>query len=191
MWHRLLFLLFLWSSTTMSVAAIAGDKNDNALQAIQGSWLQMYSNRYVQTTSEIDYHCVRAEVSPVLSTSNSTVPTVSLTKKAYQHGNPLLPVEWTQTYSMTFQKENEKSLQDNLLLQPASKTSSAVVVPLWLRRVSPTFLLWSGLDNKTMLVWSRWSLDPVDTVLILQELVQLDFNDTYKSPVASYSLACL
>jgi len=163
--------------------------HDDAMEAIQGSWLQIYSNRYVQSTSEIDYQCVRAEISPVLD-ANSTIPTVSLTKKAYQHGNFLLPVEWTQTYSLTLQNEAPESLQDNLLLQPITNSSS-VVVALWLRRISPHFIVWSGLDNKTMLVWSRESLlDPVDNVLVLQELVELDFNDTYKSPVVSYSLAC-
>ena len=163
---------------------------EEAVQAIQGSWLQIYSNHYVQTTSEIDYQCVRAEVSPVRNT-NSTASTISLTKKAYQHGNLLLPVEWTQTYTVLFQNNEWDTLEDNLVLQPSTKSSSVVLVPLWLRRMSPqNYILWSGLDNKTMLVWSHSMLDAVNNGLILQQLEELDFNGSYKSPLVSYSLMC-
>jgi hypothetical protein len=180
----------MWTFLFLLLLSVSGTRaqNDDAVDSIQGSWLQIYSNRYVQTTSEIDYHCVRAVVASVPDTP---IPTVTIHKKAYQHGNMLQPVEWTHTYTVTLQNESWPSLQDNLLLEPINK-KSPLVVPLWLREISPHYLLWSGLDNKTMLVWSHSSImDPEDDAKIRKSLQELEFNGTYKSPVSSYSATCL
>ena len=150
-----------------------------------GSWLQVYSNFYVQSTSEVDYHCVQVDVQPV----NHSITKLSITKSAYQHGNINQPVRWTQLYNVTWLDTTDKEAEDNMVLVPLLSGSS-VVIPLWLRRRDPDYIIWTGMDNKTLFVWAHEPSQQYNPE-VLHDLVELDFRGTYKTPVSSYSLSCL
>lgn len=182
-----------WVSLFFSTAAILANsspteekKAQHGVSTIYGQWLQIYSDRYVQTTSEVDYSCVTVNVLPVFSLST---PMVSVNKHAYQHGNQHMPLKWSQNYSISWSLDSSSVLQDNLVLAPV-KGSSSVVTPLWLRRATDNYIVWTGMDNKTMFVWAHEFSPPEEKSRILQQLADLDFNGTYKTPLSSFSEIC-
>lgn len=155
--------------------------------AVHGQWLQVYSDWYVQSTSEIDYSCVTVEIASV---GDTDIPTVTISKRAYQHGNIHQPAHWAHSYTLSWKLDDATIFQDNLVLTP-TVNSSSVLVPLWLRRTGDDYLIWTGLDNKTMYVWTHTIPDPAENSHILHQLAELDFNGTYKTPLSSYSASCL
>lgn len=181
-----LFLPILAATTASYLRAAQMDTDASAVEAVHGRWLQVYSDRYVQSTSEIDYSCVTAEI----ARANTSKPAISISKHAYQHGNIHQPVHWSQTYTLSWTLDGTTSLQDNLVLVPLVTTSS-VLVPLWLRRSGDNYMIWTGMDNKTMYVWVHELPKPAENAHILQQLAELDFNGTWKTPLSSYSESCL
>lgn len=146
-----------------------------------GDWVQLFNNKYVQMTSEIDYHCVSVVVR---QTGGNRV---QVRKHALQHGNQGQPIVWNNTYVPSLLHQDNDSFEDNLILTP-SQNSSYVVVPLFLRKMESDFLIWTGLDNKTMYVWGKTPAQP--TTEILELLNRLDFNGMYKTAVSSYNASC-
>jgi len=145
-------------------------------------WLQLYSNEYVQSTSEINYACVSVHVS-CENDGNMTV-----TKRAYQHHNEQLPIEWTTLYTPKWREPSSQYFEDNLVLQPA-KNTSFLVVPLYLRQILTHSIIWTGLDNKTMYVWGD-NVNVSNDAEILTKLSLLDFQGHYKRPLSSYDKTC-
>lgn len=148
---------------------------------IVGDWIQLFNNKYVQMTSEIDYHCVSVAVEPAGANQ------VQVRKHALQHGIAGQPIVWNNTYVPSLLREETESFENNLVLTPV-KNSSYVVVPLFLRKIDVEFLIWTGLDNKTMYVWGKTPTQP--TTEILELLNRLDFNGMYKTPKPSYDTTC-
>lgn len=179
--------LFFSATAILTNSSLVEEKKiQHGVSTLNGQWLQMYSDRYVQTTSEVDYSCVTVNIQPVFSLSS---PMVSVNKHAYQHGNTNMPLHWSQNYSISWSLDSSSVLEDNLVLVP-TKGSSTVLTPLWLRRTTDNYLLWTGMDNKTMFVWAREFSPPEEKSRILQQLTDLDFNGTYKTPLSSFSEIC-
>ena len=161
-------------------------KPHTGVSSIYGPWLQIYSDRYVQTTSEIDYSCVKVDIHPIFSVSS---PALSVSKHAYQHGNSHLPVLWSYNYTISWTLDGTSVMEDNLVLLP-TKGSPSLVVPLWLRRNTDNYVIWTGMDNKTMFVWARGFSPPEEKSRILEQLAELEYNGTYKTPISSFSEIC-
>lgn len=149
-----------------------------------GEWLQVMSDSYVQKTSEIDYECVSVNVT---SHKNDLI---RITKKATVHARE--NIVWSNDYAPLLKNSEKTSFEDNLILTPVTNDSS-LIVPLYFRRTTPSFdyIIWTGLDNKTMYVWIRdfteahlWTKD------ILTSLTELDFYSGYKEPQYSFSSTC-
>jgi len=156
------------------------------IQRIYGRWFQLYNNLYVQSTSEIDLQCVSVEVK---ATPSLSLTSLSVTKKAIQHHNQNHSIVWGHHYNVTMVDKEKTSLDDNVVLFPVPN-DSYVVVPLYLRRFQEDeYVIWTGLDNKTMYVWVR-DTDQVDNVVILEQLKELEFTTTYKSPALSFTPNC-
>ena len=158
-----------------------------ALSTIQGSWIQVYSNHYVQSTSEIGYDCVRVRVEQDFSMLEN--PNIIVAKTAFEHGNLLQPVFWSYSYALSFSDPSSSDFADNLLLSPLLHSSS-VVVPLRLRQTTDNYVLWTGNDNKTMFVWARHSLEAEEDENVVDYLKKLQFNTSYKAPLSSFSSNC-
>lgn len=150
---------------------------------IEGSWYQIYSNFYVQSTSEIDYRCVTVRA------NQTKTGDIIIQKQALEHGNSRLPLNWSQFYSVLWQTEDHTVLDDNLVLVPSSN-NSALTVPIWVRHAESDYIIWTGKDNKTLFVWSH-SIDNLSNPKILTKLAELDFTGRYKLPVPSYSASCM
>lgn len=76
--------------------------------SLNGTWLQLYSNGYVQSTSEIDWRCVRVQA--LVDGSD-----LSIQKTASLHGGPI---------SVTSPLIHARLLDDNKFAVPTSLRSS-------------------------------------------------------------------
>ena len=182
-----MYSILRWMTLFFTLSAASNLRSTlGGVQSVHGRWLQIFSDRYVQTTSEIDYSCVTVDVQPLFNISS---PMVSISKRAYQHGNTREPVKWSSNYTLSWTLEGTSFLEDNLVLNPVK--ASSVIVSLWLRRTTDNYILWTGGDNKTMYVWARHLPSAAEKAVIFQQLGELDFNTTYKTPTSSYSESCL
>lgn len=178
------FVSFLISS----IAARHLRSNEIDLLPFKGKWIQWLSDKYVQTTSEVDYQCIRVNVT---SAKVNDTEVVTLHKDGIQHKNSMMHVHWAHSYVPDLTDPTRSSLEDNLVLQPY-RSDSNLVTPLYFRRTNAKldYIIWTGLDNKTMFVWIKEFNDVWNTDVTLS-LTELDFETGYKEPTPSFTAGCL
>jgi hypothetical protein len=147
---------------------------------LKGSWIQIYSNYYVQTTSEIDWKCVTINLTPI----NESL--VKINKTASLHGISSNIISKETKYSVTL-NANDTVLTSGKQVLSIRKWGS--------RDDNKTldYLILTHSNNISLFVWTqnfqlclnKYNDDIVNT------LTEWKFTGSYKKPLLSYNTKCL
>ena len=137
-------------------------------EMVHKNYVQVYSNYYVQSTTEVDWKCIRVD-------ATRDKEHLNVVKNGFLHGVYGSPVQSMMKYNIT--NDKFKGEKETLVL----------------RVENDEYLLWTGTNNLTMYVWARDYEHFMDNhnKEVIQYLKSLNFTGTYKSPMFSYSSICL
>lgn len=108
--HQLVRKLGLCVLTCLAGGAVGHLESTFPWSVLKGEWVQVYSTRYLQSTYEIDWHCVRAVISvDELSSHGKRDKAVNITFSASLHNIASEPIrtEWIISGNATHQNEWE------------------------------------------------------------------------------------
>jgi hypothetical protein len=149
---------------------------------LQGVWTQIWNNRYVQETNEMDWNCISVYVS-----YNKTNDIWSIKKNAILHNNKHLPIQ--KYYSYRLSQSELVPIDNKSLINPILDLK--VTGPVSNQHYE--YLVLTGQDNMTMFTWVRdidiFNEKYMHTVSNL--LIQYNYTGYYKSPLACYNNICL
>lgn len=147
-------------------------------QNLTGDWFQVWSDHYVQSTTEIDWKCVVARMEESLEGG------WELTKHARLH-SVVGPRVTTPTTRMVW-KEAEAEFEVR------SKAATAATTTYRLRELTPDAWVLTGNEDPSLYVFTK----DVDTfwkdkeVPLLAQLDAWGYTDKYKTPLRSYDAEC-
>jgi len=174
-----IFTILALFVTTIFVSSSKVSKD--LITKIEGDYIQVYSNYYIQSTHEIDWRCVNAS----LKATNDEQQYINITKSAKLHGIHSDTIITINQYNLT------QSM--NYLLFKSFKES------LQVRGLGPAkngqyqYLILTGYNNMTMYVLARnfTSFMQDYNTNVRHILNTWDYTGTYKSPVYTYGNDCL
>jgi len=158
MWKSLLFLILNVCCHSFDISKLVGD-----------DWIQVYSNRYVQESTEVGWKCVKVNIS--------------------SHHNDTLFI------SKSALLENNTPISSNLTLVPNSTTlfKSNENEIYQLRDCNENYILWTLNDDMSLFIWTRNLLEfkTYYEWRIMERFVFWNYVGYYKFPLSSYSLQCI
>jgi len=146
-----------------------------------GHWFQVWNNKYVQVTNEIDWNCVNVSIHQI---NNSLI---SIQKSAILHDNPKIIIHTNNSYKL-----------DNQELYPLPIPS--IISPILdIKIMGPIienkyqYLILTGKDNMSMFTLTRDINEFNEKYLheVSNLLISYDYTGYYKSPMSSYNNYCL
>lgn len=154
-------------------------------ERLVGEYVQVYSSKYLMTTSLIGLDCVEVTV-----TTEKKTGVLTVTQRAIQHEHKQMPVVKTRTFSGWGQNTSAVPWTDG---EPGP--SLVFNVPGYLLRCAwpvgakgPDVVIWTGLDNLAMEVWTtnatRYAAEWKDAVG--SYLATIEYKGGYKTPVVTY-----
>jgi len=175
---KVLFLLF----PIIASSRILEPKSVVNVSFLNGSWIQMYSSKYVQESTEIDWNCVTVEISVNPKNNN-----VNITKSAILHDSKNLVTSQTRVYNAI------NGVDSILLLSPILGTSSSITPNLALKYINDNYIIITGMDYLTMFIIVRdyETFIHVNDDDALQLLKSFNYTTYYKYPNLSFSSSCL
>jgi len=154
----------------------------NLTKPLLGDWIQIYNNRYVQESSEIDWDCTQVSIQ-----GNQTH--VVIDKHSILHHNFDLPIHKSTDYSI-YTYNGELILNS---IQPLSVTNPILV----LKNTQPPipsdepydYVILTGTDQLTLFVLVR-NIDVFSKYLsdISTAIIDLHYTGYYLSPMSCYDL---
>lgn len=174
---NLLVLLF----PIIATCRILEPKSMVNISFLNGSWIQMYSSKYVQESSEIDWDCVTVDISV---TSNNNI---NITKSAILHDNKNLVTSQTRIYKTI------NGVNSDLLLSPILGASLSIIPNLALKYIHNNYIIITGMDYLTMYIIVR-NYDIFiheNDADALQLLKSFNYTTYYKYPNLSFASSCL
>jgi hypothetical protein len=138
-----------------------------------GNWLQISSNYYVQTTSEIDWQCIHININ---ETSNGII----VGKSPYVHGKYYRPNKVVTNYTI------QNNVLQNYKMSLIVKQLGPVINGKY------DYAMLAGSDNITFLIWARnyyrfpHYKNEIDGLTILW-----NYTASYKVPLSSFDPMCL
>jgi len=169
-----LIALCALTSTTNSIYLRSKEVPSWDSQSFTGDWIQISSNYFVQTTSEVDWKCVRVTVN---QTTNNIL---TIGKSPYIHGVYYSPNKVVNNYT-----ENDKTLENG----PNSLVIKALG-PIIDEKYDYTIL--AGIDNITLFIWARnyyryfHYQDEINSLI-----TSWKYTASYKAPLNSFDQMCL
>jgi hypothetical protein len=147
---------------------------------LNGNWLQIYSSKFVQESTEIDWDCVDVSI-----TVDSTNQTVNITKSAILHNHVNLLVHQTRMY-------HQDTVNNTLSLSPIG-SNSTIIPNLVMKHIEPNYIIITGSDYLTMIVLTRdyASFFESNNNDALQLLKSFNYTTYYKYPQISYNPFCM
>jgi hypothetical protein len=153
-------------------------------ERLVGEYVQVYSSKYLRTTSLIGLDCVEVTV------TEQKTGVLTVTQRAIQHEHKQMPVVKTRTFSGWGQNTSAVPWTDG---EPGP--SLVFNVPGYLLRCAwpvdakgPDVVIWTGLDNLAMEVWTtnatRYAAEWKDAVG--SYLATIEYKGGYKTPVVTY-----
>ena len=145
---------------------------------LEGDYIQVYSNYFIQSSSEIDWKCV---------TIHFTMPSgnvyINSTKTAFLHGR---------NDEIVSVKKNFRIDQINDQVYLRSKTESLIVRDAFVER-KPNYFVLTGVNNITLYVIAQNVTDFMANHNddVVNSLKNWDFVGAYKSLRPSYDETCL
>lgn len=167
------------------------DIRDFNQSALLGTWVQVYSNRFIQETQEVAWKCVTVNV-----TQKEGSGQLQVTKNAYLHGNRSDPV--SHSYAIRIQPPTKdqvnSALEDDM--SPIIYQSDEETQPEYILREYDEqyeYVLWTKTDNVSLYVWTRNVIEfkVNDDWKVLEKYVYWNYTGYYKFPLASYSFQCM
>lgn len=136
------------------------------LRPYEGRWDQVYSNYYIQSTSEIDWKCITVDLN--LTDDDNKI---LMSKTASLHGGPI----FIRTINTT-------------IAEVTSNVWQMGKIPFILRKTDDerSYLVLTGLDNLSLFVWARNASEFLSSQFNNQTLVDLEqwlFTGIYKTPM--------
>jgi len=156
---------WFWLLTIMTImATVFGERT-----ILDGDYYQIYSNRYVQMTSEIDIKCINVSIRTDTDTEN-----VVITKTGYVHGLKATP------YNITYRF---KEIPPVVLYLPD--------IILEVRDVGPLkeYIIVTGHDNLSLYVWVKdiGRFNRMYKTIVDDRIEAWSYNDEFKTPMISYN----
>jgi len=147
---------------------------------LNGNWLQIYSSKYVQESTEIDWDCVDVSI-----TVNTTNQTINITKSAILHNHVNLLVHQSRMYQ-------QDTVNNTLSLTPIG-SNSTIIPNLVIKHMDPNYIIITGSDYLTMIVLARdyTSFFENNNNDALQLLKSFNYTTYYKYPQISYNPFCM
>jgi hypothetical protein len=182
---KFLYYLFLMSAVTITTGDARLLSPPVAIDPLSGLWIQAFSSRFVQETTEIDYDCVTINFS-----IEEGSDLVHYNKRANLHRVK----NSTTSIDRTYRREVE---DDVMSLVPLSVSSTTF--PTLLVRGSKNmtdddgYVILTGTNNLTLYVLTRNYGAFVASVFyeeVLDLLRSFDYTTYYKFPLSSYSVDC-
>jgi hypothetical protein len=130
-----------------------------------GEWQQVYSDYFVQSTNEVDWHCVNVSVE-----ASPGQPGLVFTKSTFLHGGDVV----------------YKSPQETLIDEAGIVILGAHPFIDRYGDSKENITVLTGLDNLSLFVWARNATSFIgsdEEKDILKDLAGWDFSGTYKSPL--------
>lgn len=169
-----LFLPLLWMTAAAAMS----------LEEWSGTWIQAYSNAYVQTTSEVDWRCVTVDVA-----LDRDEGTLLLTKHASLHGGPTNVSSYPMEMDFPVQADDVVILTPVGAQGPRLRGKSLSSRHYQIRTETPELVILTGLDDgaPAVYVWIRpgYSLGSE----VLQQLEDWDYRSADKRPLSSFDIS--
>lgn len=140
---------------------------------IIGDWKQLYSNRFVQDTSEIDWDCVDVHVSRHLEIQKS----------------PLIHHQFYSSYPLKIRLENPREEDDKFIFD----VENNLFLQYEIRDFVPNeYIVWTLNDEISMFVWTKNIKKFNETYEdhVFRNLDLWEYNTYYKEPIACYTDFC-
>jgi hypothetical protein len=150
---------------------------------LYGDWVQVYSNNYIQTTSEIDWYCVTINVSPYKTSMF----------KIQKYTN-IHDIEPFSTYISFYNNYSYSSHDNKYNFSPSTifHYKYQLINTDDLRNNTFDYLIWTLNDDISYYVWARnftdFNLKYDKNVLNI--LKQYNYQGYYKNPLKSYTIEC-
>ena len=141
--------------------------------SLSGTWKQVFSNRYVQSTSEMDWRCIKAY-------AMVTDKHAYIHKLARLHGGPQIVV----TPIFTAHVDDGKMTMQHSLIETPVKKDSVYDIHAF---TNDTIVI-TGEDNPALFVWTRDGSeeDPVDIPRLLAFVDKIGFKLNEADIVQTY-----
>jgi hypothetical protein len=155
-------------------AKLGGKKNIS----INGQWIQVLSNRFVQETFEKDWKCIQTNIYP--NKNNNIIIEKNGIIKNFKDLNITLITE----YNL---KQNQNKYY---ILYPISMFT----LPLQIKYIKENkYIIMTDLNNNSLFVFSNDYLDFYKTYKneTMDLIRSLNFTNYYKYPLPSYTQDCL
>lgn len=148
-----------------------------------GDYVQVFSSKYLVTSSLIGLSCVTVSV-----TGTSKKGVLNVTQSAIQHGHKNMRVVKTRMFSGWGQNTSAVPWTDGIPgPSQVFETPGYLVRCAWPVK-SPQLIIWTGLDNLSMEVWTtdiERYVQAWDT-LVKNYLTTIEYRGGYKTPVLTY-----
>lgn len=157
----------LWKSLALLLCSSIGSYAVNPFENITGEWQQVYSDYFVQSTTEIDWFCVNVTIE---ETYDEDV--LTLTKRAYLHGGDIDMASFPRLIT-TFDSGLTWIIGAQQFINRYNGSKENVTVL-------------TGIDGLSLFVWTRNKtafLGSSEEKEVLDDLERWNFTGTYKSPV--------
>jgi hypothetical protein len=186
MWRKLLsFLLFHSSLRFVRSVTNKSSSTDFDESRILGNWKQVYSNRYVQETQEVNWKCVSVN----LRKSNGRPGKIMVRKTGYTSNNRSNP----SCNHFTFNRKNplKNHSSNNVMIEYI--TDGHDVYTLRDYGHDYNYLLWTKYDNSSLYVWAKNVIEfkVNDDWKVLERCVDLNYTGYYLFPLSSYTFNCM
>lgn len=146
---------------------------------LKGEWIQIYSNYFVQSTTEIDWKCVRISIA-----GNNNA--LNVTTKAFVHGIPSEDISILHTY-------NVSTASDNTTILTNQKEKLRIRKSGLLEENNLDYVVLTPANNISLYVWTRnfsRFMNEYNTD-VLKALDEWQYSGLYKAPLFSYTTRCL
>lgn len=161
----------------------------NLVNPLQGEWSQVYNNRYVKETSEIDWDCINVNITDI-KFLNESKGNLILEKSAIIHHN----------IDSIYHKSIDYNIYTNngeLVLHSVQELSVTNPI-LLMKKFGPIineqydYIILIGTDNLSLFILAR-DIDNFNSKYINEIsdiLIDMQFIGYYKSPLSSYTSFC-
>jgi len=175
-----IYTIFALLVTTIFVSSSKVSKE--LITKIEGEYVQVYSNYYIQTTHEIDWRCVNASLN---ASNDEDQQYINITKSAKLHGIHSDTIMSVKQYNIT-QSLNYlvfKSFEESLQVRGLGPAKNGQY----------QYMILTGYNNMTMYVLARNFTNFIEVYNTNVEhiLNTWDYTGMYKSPAYTYGSDCL
>lgn len=162
---------------------------------LEGTWAQIYSNRFVQETREVGWKCVTVDIH---LTNDSSL---HVTKTAFLQGNRTRPIDESvrlDRHRPPSKDELDHGTNDTVVPVPyvSNETDSDVQESVYTLRdydEQYNYLVWTKNDNASIFVWTRNVIEFKVNFdwHVLEKIISWNYTGYYLFPMASYTFQCM